>query len=155
MSFLEGRVPEEARGRVCSALSRLSSRAVMVPPLASICSPQRWSGGFKLLATACQILHGPWPTLPGLFGLHLPVNTTSQLACLMWLFVRVLEWLRKCFFAIWAFVWGERNWDSSAFWKRRPKAAFTKPSKPPSGSRGLYVNLLTKITFSPGLSLCP
>lgn len=118
----------------------------MVPPLASICSRQRWFDVFELLSIACHILHGPCPTLPGLYRLHLPVNMASQLACLMW----ELEWLRKYFSAIWVFVWEERNWDSLDLWERRPKAAFTKPSKPPSGSPGLCVTLLSKITLSPG-----
>lgn len=93
-----------------------------------------------------QISHGPCPTLPGLFRLHLLFNTTSQIACLMWLCVE--EQVFLCHLCVCV-----RREELSQFvdlWERRPKAALAKPSKAPSGSPGSCVTLLTKITFSPG-----
>jgi len=103
----------------------------------------------------CQISHGPCPTLPVLFRLHLVFNTASELACLIWLCVNACE-RQKCFATICAFYVGKEK--SSQFVDRlewRPKSASAKPSKAPSGSWGPRVTLLTKITFSPGPSSLP
>lgn len=95
--------------------------------------------------TPGQILHGLCPTFPVLFGLLLLLNKISQLACLMWLCLNEGE--RRTLFLPFAWLCEEKFSD---LWKRRPKAAFTKPSKAPSGSQGPCVTLLTKITFSSG-----
>lgn len=95
--------------------------------------------------TPGQILHGLCPTFPVLFGLLLLLNKISQLVCLMWLCLNEGE--RRTLFLPFAWLCEEKFSD---LWKRRPKAAFTKPSKAPSGSQGPCVTLLTKITFSSG-----
>lgn len=153
--FSGGLSPRGASGRGCLTLSRLSSRAVTAPPLASICSPQSWFDVFELLA--CR----PNCTAPALHRqayLGYIYNLTQHHSVCVWCdfvwTVRDKERLSKCFSAIWASC-AQRE-ESSQFmdlWERRPKAAFAKPSKAPSGCPGLCVTLLTKITFSPGPSI--
>lgn len=89
---------------------RLSSWAVTAPPLAPICPPQSWFDVMNSWLTH-HILHGPCSTLPGLFGLHLLLNTTSQLACLWCDFVRERE-RRRELASVSPFVRDERNWVS-------------------------------------------